>query len=333
MGDEAFRKRAIVFATFVFLGSLIKLTQHGARDMHYSFLCPIVVISEAKLACSLVLYALYDGEIAQIPERLRKSRGVVIRYSAVAALFCTYDVLSFVNLANMDPQTYLVFLQLRTVLTGVVWELAFKKALSWMQRLGLAFICFGCIAKQTKGGFKLEASANVSLFEYVLLAVQIGANCLAGVANELLLKQKGSVPLNLQNAVQYSWTIVWCLLVGVLCPVEGLHLNPFDFGEWGKMLEPRMIPNIVILTILGLITAVMLKILNSVWKAVATAVELFLTSYASALIFGYPVHFSDVVALCIACSGVWLYTQTGVSKPAEKVEAVTSVVDASKDVV
>merc|ERR1712072_1139058 len=68
-----------------------------------------------------------------------------------------------------------------------------------------------------------------------------------------------------------------------------------------------MLPNIVILTFLGLVTSVMLKVLNSVWKAVATAVELFITSYASALVFGYAVHFSDLVALCIAAAGVSLY--------------------------
>merc|ERR1712008_273884 len=234
----------------------------------------IVVISEAKLACSIVLYAIYDGDLAQLPERLRKSRTVVMRYSAVAGLFCVYDTLSFVILGRLDPQTYLVFLQLRTVLTGVVWEIAFNKPLSWKQRLGLLMICLGCIAKQTKGGFSMGGAASMTLFDYMLLAVQVTSNCLAGVANEVLLKQKGGVTLNLQNAVQYTWTIIWCLVVGAICPIEGIHLNPFDLHEWGKMLDVRMLPNIVILTVLGLITSVMLKLLNSVWKAVATSVEL-----------------------------------------------------------
>lgn len=331
--EEPFQKRAVVFGSFVFLGSLIKLTQHGARDLRYSFLAPIVVISEAKLVVSIVLYSFNDGPLGHVPEKLRKARKVVLRYSAVAGLFCLYDVLSFVNLAHLDPQTYLVFLQLRTVMTGVVWEIAFKKALTWTQRGGLALICLGCIAKQTGGGFNMEAAGKVSMTEYCLLAVQIAANCLAGVANEVLLKQKSGVPLNLQNILQYSWVIVWCLLVGILCPMEGVHLNPFDLQEWSKMLDVKMLPNIVILTVLGLITSVMLKILNSVWKAVATAVELFFTSYASALVFGYAVHFSDVVALCIAAAGVCCYSLGGAKAKVVTAPQPQLSQDDSKDVV
>lgn len=307
--------RRLVFVTFVSLGSLIKLTQHGARALHYNFLCPIIVISTAKLACSLVLYALFDGPLIRIPRRLWAARGVVLRYSLVAALFCAYDVLSFVNLSIFDPQTYLVFLQLRTVITGVVWEVAFAKPLSWMQRAALMLICFACTAKQTGGGFKWDVASSVSLGAYGLLTVQVAANCLAGVANELLLKSKSGVPLNLQNAVQYTWTILWCFLTGLLCPIEGVQLHPFDLQEWGKMMDPRMLPNIVILTVLGLVTSVLLKMLDSVWKAIATAVELFLTSYSSALVFGYPVHVSDFMALCVAVMGVGLYARPAPKHP------------------
>merc|ERR1711865_539813 len=96
-----------------------------------------------------------------------------------------------------------------------------------------------------------------------------------------------------------------------------------DMQEWSKMLDPKMLPNIVILTLLGLVTSVMLKLLNSVWKAVATSVELFLTAYASALVFGYVVQFSDVLSLCVAAAGVGLYALSG-AKPADSA-APTSI--------
>mmetsp|Transcript_15653 Transcript_15653/g.49497 ORF Transcript_15653/g.49497 Transcript_15653/m.49497 type:complete len:347 (+) Transcript_15653:36-1076(+) len=299
--------RRIVFSAFVGLGTLIKLTQHKARELQYNFLCPIVVISVAKLTCSLALYAWFDGPLHGLPGHVVAARGVVLRYAVVAALFCLYDVLSFVNLGIFDPATYLMFLQLRTVITGAVWEVAFAKKLSWLQRGALALICLACIAKQTRAGSGPGTAAAVPLTSHILLALQVVANCMAGVANELLLKSKGEVPLNLQNAVQYSWTIVWCLLIGTVCPLEGIRLNPLDLQEWVKMVDPRMLPNILVLTLLGLVTSVLLKVLDSIWKAIATAVELFLTSYASALAFGYPVHTADLAALCIAATGVGLY--------------------------
>jgi len=317
-GDLA--KRAVVLATWISLGVVIKLSQHHARHLRYNLLCPIIVVSVAKLACSLALYRLHDGPLATIPARLREAPGVVLRYSVVSGLFCLYDVLCFANLRHFDPQSFLVFMQLRTVVTGLVWEVAFDRPLAWAQRCGLVLICAGCAAKQTGGSIDLQAVARASPAAYASLAVQIMANVCAGVFNELLLKGKGGVPLNLQNMVQYSWTVAWCVAVGTLCPLEGIHLNLLDLDEWAKMLDPHMLPNIVVLTVLGLVTSVLLKLLDSVWKAIATAVELFLTSYASSLLFGYPVRAGDLVALCIAASGIGLYSQArpAVAPPPQK---------------
>jgi len=295
----------------VSLGTLIKLTQHKARELQYNFLCPIIVISLAKLVCSLMLYARLDGPLSELPRVLSPIRGVILRYSAVSALYCLYDVLSFVNLGIFDPQTYLVFLQLRTVLTGAVWEVAFAKPLGCLQRVALVLLCLACIAKQTGGGVNWHAASKVPLVSYALLALQVASNCLAGVANELLLKSKGGAPLNLQNAVQYSWTVCWCLLAGLVCPLHGVRLNPLDSQEWAKMVDPRMLPNILVLTVLGLVTSVLLKLLDSVWKAIATAIELFLTSYASALVFGYAVRPGDLASLCVGALGVGLYAWPG----------------------
>lgn len=304
-------KRRLVFGVFVFLGTLIKLTQHKARELQYNFLCPIIVVSLAKLLCSLLLYAHFDGPLSGLPRTLASLGVLIWRYSVVAGLYCLYDVLSFVNLGIFDPQTFLVFLQLRTVLTAAVWEVAFAKPLSWLQRGALVLICLSCVAKQLRGGLAWGAASSVSPTSYSLLALQVACNCLAGVANEVLLKSKGGAPLNVQNLLQYSWTICWCLLVGLLCPLQGVRLDPLDLREWAKMADPRMLPSIAVLTVLGLVTSLLLKLLDSVWKAIATAAELFLTSYASALLFGYPVRSTDLLALCVGASGVGLYAWAG----------------------
>lgn len=301
--------RVLLVCVFNGLGSLTKVFQHGARALQYNVLCPIVVISLAKLACSLALYRLYDGPLVGFFGQLRHFWVLVLRYGVVAGLFCLYDVLSFVNLKTFDPQTYSVFLQLRTVLIGVVWEAAFGKRLGGMQRLGLVLIFSGCVAKQMGDGFNLEAAARVPPAQYFLLAVQIVSNVLAAVTNELLLKDKGGAPLNLQNAAQYTWTLFWCMLVGCLCPLEGVHINPLNFEMWAQMADPRMLPNIVAFSVLGLVTSVLLKLMDSIWKAIATSAELFLTAYASAYVFGYPVRHSDLAALCVAAGGVWLYAR------------------------
>lgn len=312
--------KILLVVPFVLLGSGTKLYQHGLRKVEYNFLCPMFVITWLKLLCSLVLYHVNDGSVLGIPDALRKNVTLIARYSAVAAFFCVYDVLSFVNLKFFDPSTYSIFLQTRVVITGIVWEVAFQKRLSWMQRFGLFLICFGGMVKQIGND---EASFNLGMpslsSNHLMLVVQITINVCAGIANEFLLKEVGAAPLNLQNCLQYMWTLLWCALTAVFCPISGIHLELSEAeAELRKMLGPDMLPLILAFALMGLITSVLLKRLNSIWKAIATSSELFFTAFASYLIFGYPVRLMDLAALCIAVSGVYLYARPA---PTPKVEA------------
>lgn len=307
-----------VFAAFVGLGVLKALTQHSAKGVQsatgvaYNPLCPVVVVSLAKLGCSLAMYRLWDGTFSCFLQTLCEERAMVLRYSTVSGLFTAYDVLSFVNLGLFDPQTYLVLLQLRTVLTGAVWEVAFGRKLRGSQLWALALLSAACMGKQLGAGVDLEAATSRPGYAYVLLALQIVANCCAGVANEVLLKDTSAsrglvVSLNLQNAVQYAWTVLWCLAVGFALPLGFDWLPPFDLAQWATVLDPHMWPSVVVLAALGLVTAVFLKVFDSVAKCVSTALELFLVSFAAAAVFGYPVRWRDFVALCLMVFGVVLY--------------------------
>merc|ERR1719362_841034 len=128
-----------------------------------------------------------------------------------------------------------MLLQMRTVLTAATWEVAFGKKLRWAQRGGLGLITCGCMAKQMSKGFYLGVASQVSGWSCGLLVMQIVSNVLAGVANELLLKQKGNVPLNLQNSIQYTWTLILSIATGLLCPLEGVRLNVLNLDQWSQM--------------------------------------------------------------------------------------------------
>eukprot|EP00746_Dinoflagellata_sp_MGD_P155403 gnl/MRDRNA2_/MRDRNA2_85354_c0_seq2.p1 gnl/MRDRNA2_/MRDRNA2_85354_c0~~gnl/MRDRNA2_/MRDRNA2_85354_c0_seq2.p1 ORF type:complete len:114 (+),score=11.25 gnl/MRDRNA2_/MRDRNA2_85354_c0_seq2:124-465(+) len=94
--------KVLVFWSFAILGTAMTLLQHGAREVHYNFLCPTILTALAKLVISLILYMVHDGKLREIPEQLKSAKKIVLRYSAVAGLFCIYDVLSFVNLGHFD---------------------------------------------------------------------------------------------------------------------------------------------------------------------------------------------------------------------------------------
>jgi len=117
--------------------------------------------------------------------------------------------------------------------------------------------------------------------------------------------------MNLQNIVSYSWSILWCLAtggIGQLLSINRLSLNPLDMQEWLKMIDLRMWPSIIILTLNGLLTARVLKYMDVNWKSIGNAVQAVLCTYVSALVWNeYTVTIFDLASLLLLVAGVYLF--------------------------
>ena len=57
---------------------------------------------------------------------LRKHWLVGAYYMVPASLYCLYNNLAFTNLANFDPTTYFVFMQIRLLMTGLIYQVFFS---------------------------------------------------------------------------------------------------------------------------------------------------------------------------------------------------------------
>lgn len=128
-------------------------------------------------------------------------RNVLALYLVPAFLYCLYNNLAFYNLSTFDPTTYFILLQLRVVITGVLFQIVFKKYLSRKQWLSLMLLTFGCMIKQINFGDQPtnneadKSNKNTVGFDLsinaVFILIQTICSCLAGVYNEYLLKDKG----------------------------------------------------------------------------------------------------------------------------------------------
>ena len=47
-------------------------------------------------------------------------------YLVPATLYCLYNNLSFLSLAYLDPVTYSMFMQIRLLLTGLIYQVSFS---------------------------------------------------------------------------------------------------------------------------------------------------------------------------------------------------------------
>lgn len=51
-------------------------------------------------------------------------RKVLVLYFVPAFLYCLYNNLAFINLSSFDPTTYYLLMQLRVVVTGVLFQVS-----------------------------------------------------------------------------------------------------------------------------------------------------------------------------------------------------------------
>ena len=103
---------------------------------------------------------------------------MALLYFIPAALYAMYNNLTFINLKLFDPPTYFVLLQLRIAMTGVVFQILFKQALTRTQWLSILLLMFGCIIKQANfDSMNLSVTLSPAIF-LVIMYVRRGFSLL-----------------------------------------------------------------------------------------------------------------------------------------------------------
>ncbi|XP_075532037.1 UDP-galactose transporter senju-like isoform X1 [Dermacentor variabilis] len=256
---------------------------------------------------------------------ISKNRKVLFLYFVPALLYCFYNNLAFVNLAAFDPTTYNLLLQFRVVITGLSFQVLFKKQLTRKQWLSLLLLTAGCIVKHLGLPAKPLPAASVkavglfsSLFSahMLLLLVQVFCSCFAGVYNEFLLKDTGvNIDIMIHNVFMYIDSIV-CNAAVLL--VRGEAWSAFSRASVATLVNPLVIAIVVNGAICGIVTSVFLKSLNSILKTFASALDLSVMAVLCWIIFKIPVDTYTVAAIAIVSVAIYCYSQQPVvNKPKE----------------
>lgn len=269
-----------------------------------------------------------------------KDRKVLYLYFVPAFLYCLYNNLSFLNLATFDPTTYNLLLQLRVVITAILFQVRqafenigkqnpvipnsfqviFKKQLSDKQWLSLFLLTIGCMLKQinfttntNEQEYKSSTKSGALGFNInaVFILVQVCCSCLAGVYNEYLLKHTGAnVNIFIQNVYMYLDSIICNVLVLI---VKGDISDAFAGVNFTKVFHLNVLIIMINNAAIGIITSFFLKTLNSILKTFASALELLLTALFSYLLFSIPIYLNTMLAICTVLYAVYLYSQNPVS--------------------
>ncbi len=136
----------------------------------------------------------------------------------------------------------------------------------------------------------------------------------AGVYNEYLIKHIAGdeVHIMVQNVYMYLDSILCNLVV---LTMKGDLSSAFSGDSMASIAQAFVVAIIVNNAVLGIVTSLFLKNLNSILKAIASAVELVFTALLSYVLLSIPIYWNTVVAVAIVSYAVVLYAQNPV-KPA-----------------
>lgn len=322
------RLSAVVFVAyigfFVNQGILVTATKNSQDRYDYDVTTVVMLTELCKLLASTLLY-LRDHSFQSLLTEIGKNRKVLFLYFVPALLYCFYNNLAFVNLAAFDPTTYNLLLQFRVVITGLSFQVLFKKQLTRKQWLSLLLLTAGCIVKHlglpsksphAAGGKVAGIFSSLFSGHMLLLLLQVFCSCFAGVYNEFLLKDTGvNIDIMIHNVFMYIDSIV-CNAAVLL--VRGEAWSAFSRASVATLVNPLVIAIIVNGAICGIVTSVFLKSLNSILKTFASALDLSVMAVLCWIIFKIPVDAYTVMAIAIVSIAIYCYSQQPVvNKPKE----------------
>ncbi|XP_076303178.1 UDP-galactose transporter senju [Lasioglossum baleicum] len=304
-------------ALFVNQGIIVTWSQ---RNGHYEYnIVMVVLMTEVmKLLASTTLYC-KDNSIRSFWQEITGNKRVLLLYMIPSVLYCLYNNLAFINLAAFDPTTYYVLLQFRVVVTGIIYQIIFKRKLSVKQWLSLIILTIGCMVKHIDLDLDVNSfSSRINITSNVILVfVQTICSCLAGVYNEYLLKEAGAeINIFVQNAFMYIDSILCNLLVFIVLYItQSSSSDMFSNISPSVLLQPKIMLIMLNNTAVGIITSFFLKSLNSVLKTFASALELVFTAVLCWLLFSIPIYLNTVISIVMVSYAVILYSQNPVLGP------------------
>lgn len=133
----------------------------------------------------------------------------------------------------------------------------------------------------------------------------------AGIYTEYLLKgKKEDVNIWIQNIYMYVHSIFWNFVFAV---VAANFLDDHFWKTEESIFQPKVLAIVFNYLCFGIVTSIFLKMLNSIVKSFAIAIEMVLMPVLGHFLFGVPVSVSTVLSIVLVIIAVQIYSRNPVS--------------------
>ncbi|XP_040575944.1 UDP-galactose transporter senju [Lepeophtheirus salmonis] len=292
---------------FINQGLLITYSRQGGSTYPYNPTIIILVSEIIKLIISLFIQIASNGPKI-LTKNITKNRVLLAYYFLPSFQYAIYNNLTFINLSIFDPTTYFILLQIRLILTGVIYQVIFKKYLTRKQWFSLIILTIGCMIQRMDISSSSQISSRINFGEkgwgLHLILFQALCSVFAGVYNEYIIKSKGKdTEISMQNIYMYSDSVI-CNLIFMLPNLEGTNFGDFITSiQKNNVLIWIIVNNVLV----GLVTSLFLKNLNSILKAFASGLEILFTAILSHFLLGIPIKINTYISIVIVLVSIILY--------------------------
>ncbi|XP_041469047.1 UDP-galactose transporter senju-like [Lytechinus variegatus] len=313
---------------------LVTWTQNKKKGYSYNATAAILHIDALKLLVSTVL-ALHRFSFHGVVKDVLRNTRVLALYFIPAFLYAVFNNLTFLNLTKFDPTSYSILMQIKIVISGVVYQVLFDRKLSGKQWLSLVFLMFGCMMNQLNpayfasykpnGTSQLTEDSQSSLLTFnpaiIFILLQLLCSTIAGVYTELLIKHHSKgLDLWIQNIFMYSNSILCGLILYAASGQPYQKLFVLMEGSASAMDRFKVGAVICNMAAMGIVTAIFLKTLNSIVKNFATALEVIMASLLSWIFFGIPVNLFTAIAILVILISIYVYSRNPLAQQPVLVE-------------
>jgi len=240
-----------------------------------------------------------------------------------AVIYFANNNLVFVILMALDPSTFQLVSQTKTIFTGILFRVMLRRRLTIFQWMALFFLACGTACSQIptsspadeKRGSalmlmtsekELEAGTNeLSLPTWVGVLVTLltaALSSLAGVYNELLLKGRVVAPIHWQNMQMYihgAWLNLAFMLIydGDDIRANGV-LHGYTWLTWAAIICNASV---------GIAVSAVLKYCDNIARVYAHAIAMLCVMLVSVPLFGVAVTAQLIIALLLVTGSTLQY--------------------------
>jgi len=302
------REQAPYTCTAALLMSLQPILVTSSKNAHGSFDYSVpssTMLSEAlKLAISVVLLlmAVARGQVNAVLNE--DSLSEFFSYMLPAAIYFVNNNCIFFILQAVDPTTFQLLSQMKTIFTGLLFRVFLKRRLSSVQYLALVTLACGTACSQLPSGKHggRGAQAAAPLFGGLLSLLSSLLSALGGIYNERLLKGRPTASIHWQNIQMYLWGVGFNAIAawqkdGVAMARNGI-LAGFNRSAW----------LVVICNALnGLAIFAVLKYADNIARVYAHAIAMMVTMAVSTQLFHAPITPQLVLAVVLVGTSTLQY--------------------------